>query len=63
MCKWLKSIIVPIDKKGNISQPENVRGVALTGADSKIYTDILSRRLSKWTKTIEKNHRGSVGRL
>ena len=47
---WSKSIIVPIYKKGDKNNPDNYRGVALTSVVSKIYTHILNKRLSIWTK-------------
>ena len=52
--EWSKSIIVPIHKKGDINNPDNYRGVALTSVVSKVYTHILNKRLSRWAEREEK---------
>ena len=51
---WSKSIIVPIHKKGDLENPDNYRGVALTSIVSKAYTYILNRRLVQWVEREEK---------
>jgi hypothetical protein len=51
---WSKAIIVPIYKKGEINNPDNYRGVALTSIISKAYTFILNKRLVKWVEREEK---------
>ena len=48
--EWSKSIIVPIHKKGEVNQPDNYRGIALTSVISKVYTHILNKRLSEWAE-------------
>ena len=48
--EWAKSIIIPIHKKGDVNQPDNYRGIALTSVISKIYTHILTKRLTLWAK-------------
>ena len=48
--EWCKSIIVPIHKKGDINIPDNYRGVALTSSISKLYTNILNKRLTQWAQ-------------
>ena len=45
---------MPIHKKGDINQPDNYRGVALTSVISKVYTHIQNKRLSKWVEVEEK---------
>ena len=52
--EWSKSIIVPIHKKGDVNQPDNYRGIALTSVISKVYTNILNKRLSEWAEVEEK---------
>ena len=42
--EWSKSIIVPIHKKGDVNQPDNYRGIALTSVISKVYTHIFSTK-------------------
>eukprot|EP00745_Piridium_sociabile_P004303 TRINITY_DN1254_c0_g1_i4.p1 TRINITY_DN1254_c0_g1~~TRINITY_DN1254_c0_g1_i4.p1 ORF type:complete len:981 (+),score=112.61 TRINITY_DN1254_c0_g1_i4:2532-5474(+) len=51
---WAKSIIIPLHKKGDINNPDNYRGVALTSVLGKVYTNILKRRLTKWAEREEK---------
>ena len=52
--EWSKSIIVPIHKKGDVNQPDNYRGIALTSVISKVYTNILNKGLSEWAEMEEK---------
>ena len=52
--EWSKSIIVPIFKKGDVNEPDNYRGIALTSIVSKVYTHILNARLSAWAEREEK---------
>ena len=52
--EWSKSIIVPIHQKGDVNQPDNYCGIALTSVISKVYTHILNKRLSEWAEVEEK---------
>ena len=45
---------MPIHKKGDVNQPDNYRGIALTSVISKVYTHILNKRLSEWAEVEEK---------
>ena len=45
--EWSKNIICPIHKSGNLSNPENFRGISLINSVSKIFTNILTIRLQK----------------
>lgn len=45
---WRTSIIVPVPKKGDLTDPNNYRGICLTPSLSKIYASILNTRLVKW---------------
>ena len=45
---WSTSIIAPILKKGNKHDPGNYRGISLLPILSKLFTDILNRRLDAW---------------
>ena len=45
---WSTSLITPVLKKGNQSDPSNYRGISLLPVLSKIFTNILNRRLEKW---------------
>ena len=47
---WSKSIIVPIFKKGDASNPENYRGVSLLSVISKVFTYMLNKRLTTWAE-------------
>ncbi|MEW8548565.1 MAG: endonuclease/exonuclease/phosphatase family protein, partial [Candidatus Thiodiazotropha sp.] len=43
---WGKSIIVPLHKKGSLDLPDNYRGIALLSVFSKLYTSVLTRRVT-----------------
>jgi hypothetical protein len=51
---WAKFIIVPIHKKGNVDEPNNYRGIALLDIVSKIYINILSKRLTFYVEAYSK---------
>eukprot|EP00745_Piridium_sociabile_P040619 TRINITY_DN784_c0_g2_i2.p1 TRINITY_DN784_c0_g2~~TRINITY_DN784_c0_g2_i2.p1 ORF type:complete len:579 (+),score=61.48 TRINITY_DN784_c0_g2_i2:324-2060(+) len=59
--EWAKSIIIPIHKKGDVNNPDNYRGVALTSIVSKVYTHILNKRLTTWSQREEKNIEEQAG--
>ena len=51
---WSKGVIVPVfKKKGDINSVENYRGITLISCFSKLFTSILTRRLTKWCETNE----------
>ena len=50
---WSKSIIVPIHKKGCLTNPDNFRGISLTSIFSKVFTHILNSRLQSWADSYE----------
>ena len=45
---WQINILVPLHKKGDKSNPENYRGVALGSCLAKIFCTILNKRLTKF---------------
>ena len=45
---WSKGLIVPIYKKGEISDPNNYRGITLISTFAKIFSLILRNRLNDW---------------
>ena len=45
---WNDGIVVPVFKGGNIDDVKNYRGITLNNILAKIYSRILSSRLSKW---------------
>ena len=47
---WGNGIIVPIFKGGNKNEQQNYRGITLINILAKIYSTLLSNRLSKWVK-------------
>ena len=49
---WTESIVQPLHKKGDVTSPDNYRGISLLNICSKMYSSILNRRLEKW---IEEN--------
>ena len=46
--EWSKSIIVPLHKKGSRDEPNNYRAISLISSISKIFTNILNKRLTSW---------------
>ena len=46
---WTHSLIVPIHKKGPLSDPNNYRGISLTSIFSKTFLHIMNARLQTWT--------------
>ena len=46
---WSTSIITPIPKAGDKNKPNNYRGISLQPVISKIYINILNKRLTKWS--------------
>lgn len=46
--EWTKSELIMIHKKGDVLDPGNYRGIALTNSIAKIFTSILARRISDW---------------
>ena len=47
---WGNGIIFPIFKGDETSNPENYRGITLINSISKIYSQLLLNRLTKWTE-------------
>ena len=48
--QWSKALLVPIHKKGSISDPDNYRGISLLSILSKCYTYVLNKRLEVWAE-------------
>ena len=46
---WSTSLITPIHKKGDTNNPNNYRGISLQPVISKIYINILNKRLTQWS--------------
>jgi hypothetical protein len=47
---WTESIVLPLFKKGDASNPNNYRGISLCNVSSKLYGAIINRRLQEWVK-------------
>lgn len=47
---WTKGVIVPVPKKGDLTDVNNYRGITLTSIFSKLYSHILDSRLRSWTE-------------
>ena len=58
---WGKSIICPSHKKGSVYDPNNFRGVSLIDIVYKIFTNILVKRLDKWTEKFNVIHESQAG--
>lgn len=48
--EWCKSVIVPIFKSGDEKNPTNYRGISLLSIISKLFTQILNKRLNAWAE-------------
>ena len=49
--QWSESIIQPLFKKGDSTNPDNYRGISLLNICSKIYSHILNARLHSWIES------------
>ena len=47
---WTRGVLVPVPKKGDLSDANNFRGITLTSIFSKLYSHILDNRLRSWTE-------------
>ena len=47
---WSRSVIVPIFKGGNSSDPQNYRGISLLSVISKLFSSVLTNRLQNWVE-------------
>ena len=45
---WTMGVLVPVPKKGDLSDANNYRGITLTSIFSKLYSHILDSRLRSW---------------
>ena len=48
---WAKGIVVPVPKKGDLSDANTYRGITLTSIFSKIFYIMLDNRLRKWAES------------
>ena len=58
---WSYSIIVSILKKGNANDPNNYRGISLLDVLGKIFTSILTRRVTFYTNIFSKISESQAG--
>jgi exonuclease III len=47
---WSSGIIIPVFKKGDVSDVNNYRGITLVSHVAKLFTSILNRRLLDWAE-------------
>jgi hypothetical protein len=47
---WTKGILVPVPKKGDLSNVDNYRGIMLTSIFSKIFSYLLDNRARKFAE-------------
>ena len=45
---WSEGLIVPIPKKGDLSDPTNYRGITLISTFAKLFSLIIRNRINKW---------------
>ena len=48
--KWTESIVLPLFRKGDVTNPNNYRGISLFDASSKDYSTIINLRLQEWVE-------------
>ena len=58
---WCNSVIVTLYKKGDANIPDNYRGISLLNVFGKIYTSILTRRVTFYTNTYDKINEFQAG--
>ena len=51
--KWYLGVIIPIHKKGEVTNPDNYRGITLLSCFGKLFTSVLNNRLYGF---LEKNN-------
>lgn len=49
--EWAKALIVPIHKKGPVSDPGNYRGISLTSVIGKVFMKIIQKRITAWAES------------
>lgn len=49
--QWCKAVLVPIHKKGSLTDPNNYRGIALLSVLGKVFTKVINNRLVQWAET------------
>ena len=47
---WVKSVLVPLFKKGSVEDAGNYRGISLVSHVGKLFTSIIYTRLIHWSK-------------
>jgi hypothetical protein len=47
---WAKVIIIPVHKSGATNAPDNFRGISLLSIFGKVFTTILTKRVTVWTE-------------
>jgi hypothetical protein len=47
---WVKSVIVPLFKKGPVDDPGNYRDISLVSHIGKLFTSTINTRLMKWSE-------------
>ena len=53
--EWCKSIIIPLFKRGNETDPDSYREISLLSVVSKVFTAILNKQLCNWAEKEGKN--------
>jgi len=48
--QWSEGLIVPIHKKGSLSEVDNFRGITLLSVLGKLFTNIINKRLCTWAE-------------
>ena len=49
--EWAKSVIIPVYKKGDITNCNNFRPISVTSLLSKLYTNILNKRITNFVES------------
>ena len=58
---WSVAAICPLHKKGNINDPNNYRGISLLSVLGKVFTKVLSNRLTQWAEEENAIHECQAG--
>ena len=58
---WSEGLIVPIPKKGDLSNPSNYRGITLISTFAKLFSLIIRNRVNQWCKNQKKLDENQFG--
>ena len=49
--EWSKAILIPLQKKGEVNNPDTYRGISFLSVQSQLFTNITNNRLTLWSES------------